>query len=79
MTLTNELFAFECRLFQPIWMLQSGDIAIFQRKVIPSVPIFAECNSKRAALMGFIDFITGVQLNQRGNVQFFTLYVLYPL
>ena len=38
---TNEVLAFECRLFQPIWMLQSGDIAIFPREVKePIVPLF---------------------------------------
>ncbi len=39
----NEVFAFECRLFQPIWMLQSGDIAIFPREVKePIMPLFDE-------------------------------------
>ena len=37
------MLAFECRLFQPIWTLQSGDIATFPREVkIPIVPVFAE-------------------------------------
>ena len=39
---TNYVFAFECRIFQPIEMLQSGDIAIALREVkIPIVPLFA--------------------------------------
>ena len=40
---TNEILAFEYRLFHPIWMLQSGDSAIFPRESkIPIVPLFAE-------------------------------------
>ncbi len=41
--ITNEVLAFECRLFQLIWMLQSGDIAIFPKEVKePIVPLFDE-------------------------------------
>ena len=40
---TNEVLAFEYRLFQPIWMLQSGDIAIFPKEVKePIVPLYDE-------------------------------------
>ncbi len=40
---TNKVLVFECRLFQPIWMLQTGDIAIFPREVKePIVPLFDE-------------------------------------
>ena len=29
---TNEILAFDCRLFHPIWMLRSGDITFFPRE-----------------------------------------------
>ena len=45
-TVTNEM-AFECRLVQPIWMLQSGDIAFFPKEVkIPIVQHFAEWDNQ---------------------------------
>ena len=43
LNVTNEILAFECRLFQPIWILRSGDMLICPREVkIPIVPLFAE-------------------------------------
>ena len=73
-TVANELSAFECCLFQPIWVLQSGDIAIFPRQVkIPIVPLFAECDSKLTiTLISFIDLHES-NSNRRGNVHHYTL------
>ncbi len=49
---TNEVLAFECRLFQSIWMLQSGDTAIFPRDVKePIVPLFDEYRAKCTLLL----------------------------
>ncbi len=62
----SEVLAFECRLFQSIWIFQSGDIAMFSmRSQETNCVTFRECDTK---ITTFVDiFIDLDEFNSIGE------------